>query len=441
LLQVKRRLKDAGLPEKPETNNRLNKCLTWLSEALARFVLGKEQRDGREVSHLHGCAWHFLEDVKKEFPDVKVQVLTATWPTSTAKAAGPQKQASTASASAAPAEQHLYAMDKFGVVVDPIAKLRAHSWDIGTVVGVKSEPDSIYTIAAVEANQVVRLEPCFPLAVSAFSETKMLHIDLLLLQMVIKKTADVKIQHPCWKAVRPIDTDTELSYERAFATWAVAKISKYCERAFHDVFDQVDCLSKPKQMAIAKAECPVGQLIIAPRATKILSCLTAKLGEVTQDTRAQVTLIDTVHKDHTFYAQPWIDQKHAAAFWFVEATDDPSKANMSYAMGSYDVAGGAELTAPEGITIVCGPANAEAAGSAASKLVGKQAPVKVVNPPEDAHNHIVRVRTLVNHKVLMQGDVLKVFDKGVQRGEKRPGIAAGPISVAKAMRPSGARGR
>ena len=434
LLQVKRRLKAAGLPEKPETNNRLNKCLTWLSEALARFVLGKDQREGREVSHLHGCAWHFLEDVKKEFPDVKVQVLTATWPTSKAKAAGPQKQASTASASAAPVEQHLYAMDKFGVVVDPIAKLRAHSWDIGTVVGVKSEPDSIYTIAAVEANQVVRLEPCFPLAVSAFSETKMLHIDLLLLQMVIKKTADVKIQHPCWKAVRPIDTDIELSYERAFATWAVAKISKYCERAFHDVFDQVDCLSKPKQMAIAKAECPVGQLIIAPRATKILSCLTAKLGEVTQDTRAQVTLIDTVHKDHTFYAHPWIDQKHAAAFWFVEATDDPSKANMSYAMGSYDLAGGAELTAPEGITIVCGPANAEAAGSAASKLVGKQAPVKVVNPPEDAHNHIVRVRTLVNHKVLMQGDVLKVFDKGVQRGEKRPGNAAAPISVAKVMR-------
>ena len=159
------------------------------------------------------------------------------------------------------------------------------------------------------------------------------------------------------------------------------------------------------------------------------------MGVVTLDTRAQVTLPDTEHTAHTFYAHPWIDQKHAAAFWFVETTDDPNKANTSYAIGSYDLAGGAEFTAPTGIQIVCAPSGAEAAASAPTKVIGKQAPGKVVNPPEDAHKHIVRVRTLVNHKALKKGDVLKVFDKGVQRGEKRPGIAAGPISVAKAMRP------
>ena len=101
LLQVKARLKTAGLPNKPGINNRMNKCLTWLQEALTRFILEKPQRAGREVTHLHGCVWHFATDVQQEFPDVMVPLFSKTWPTS-AKAACPKKQAHVASSPGRP---------------------------------------------------------------------------------------------------------------------------------------------------------------------------------------------------------------------------------------------------------------------------------------------------------------------------------------------------
>ena len=191
------------------------------------------------------------------------------------------------------------------------------------------------------------------------------------------------------------------------------------------------CLSKPKQMAIAKAECPVGHLIIAPEAMKISSCLIAKMDEVTSDTRAKVTLVDTEHTAYYFYAHPWIEQKRAAAFWFVEATDEPTKANMTYAIGSYDVTAGAEVTPPTGIKVAYEQSNG-------IKIVGKTALPKVENPTEDGHKHIVNVRLLVNHKVLKKDDVLRVYDKegaqGGQRGDKRPAKAAAAISLSKVMR-------
>ena len=194
-----------------------------------------------------------------------------------------------------------------------------------------------------------------------------------------------------------------------------------------------ECFFKPKQMAIAKVECPVGHLIIAPESVKVCSCETDKVDDVTTDTRARVTLVNTELTGYTFHASPWIDKKRAAAFWFVETTGDPSKANMSYAVGSYDVTAGAELTAPTGIKL--GYAPSEPAASASIKIKGKiSPPEKVVHLPDEGHKHIVRVRILVNHKALQKDDVLKVFDKEGQRGDKRPASGAEGISLAKVMK-------
>ena len=70
----------------------------------------------------------------------------------------------------------------------------------------------------------------------------------------------------------------------------------------------------------------------------------------------------------------------------------------------------------------------------------KPTPEKVVNLPEDGHKHIARARILVNHKPLKKDDVLRVFDKEVQRGDKRPASGAVGISLAKVMRKRWARG-
>ena len=433
LLQVKARLKAAGLPEQPEFNNRLNKCLTWLQESLIRFILDKPQRNGREVTHLHGCAWQFLEDVQQEFADVDGTTLSQTWPKS-AKAASPKKKTCAASSSRGPHEQHVYAMDSFGVVVDPIAKLRANNFDIGSMIGKKEQEDSRFTIVSVNELDVVTLKPWFPEGSDdAASANQTENMECLLRTFELKKTAGAKVRHAGWVAVRPVEQDVQIMYERGYALWAVSKISEHCIGTFTDVFEKVECLFKPKQMAIAKAECPAGYLIIAPESLKVCACETVKLDEVATDTRARVTLVNAKLAGYTFYASPWIKKKRAAAFWFVETTDDPSKANMSYAVASYDVTAGAELTAPTGVKLGYPPL--EPAASAPTKISTKTTPQdKVAHPPDEAHKHIVRVRTLVNHKALKKNDVLMVWEKAEKRGDKAEKRGAEGISLAKVMR-------
>ena len=74
------RLKPCGIEDLPQHNNQLNKCCTLLGEALVRFIFGKDQRAGRDALHLHGCAWLFLEDLSKIYPQLKKDELAANWP-------------------------------------------------------------------------------------------------------------------------------------------------------------------------------------------------------------------------------------------------------------------------------------------------------------------------------------------------------------------------
>lgn len=277
-------------------------------------------------------------------------------------------------------------------------------------------------------------------------ESKSLRVELadVLEKYESKKTKDIKITHPGWKAERPIKQETTLAFERAFATWAAHHISEYCEQSFAKVFDYVECLQKPKLMAIAKAECQVGALVIAPEASKVSSYETAKMHEVKADRRGKVTLVSTSHPDYTFLLNPWVEEERAAAFWFVDTTEDLAKANMTYAVGSYDCTTGTELTSPTGIQILAPTPSADDTEEVAPSLRKRR---KVADPlskgndtlvelPEDAHKHIARVPILVNHKALKKDEVLLVYMKGDEQGEKRAqsSTPAKRISVAQATR-------
>ena len=219
-----------------------------------------------------------------------------------------------------------------GVVVDPIARLRTQSFDIGCVIGEIGVENSFYTILSADKIRGVMLQPlvtsqgCAPDGIlNAESKCVVVEIDAVLEKYEGKKTKDIKIRHPGWKAERPIKKETKLTFERAFATWAVHNISEYCEASFEKVFQFVDCLQKPKHMAIAKAECPVGALVIAPESSKVSSYETAKMHEVKADRRGKITLVNTSHRDYTFLLNPWVDEERASAFWFVDTTEDPPK--------------------------------------------------------------------------------------------------------------------
>ena len=126
--------------------------MTLLGEGLSRFVLGKKSREGREVTHVHGCAWRFLEDLKADYPSMKPEMLSKGWPVPNEDAV----QAIDAKSKAAPSMK-VYDIDLHGVVVDPLARLRAASWDIGSVVGEKGVEGSFCAIVSI-SKQGVRLE-------------------------------------------------------------------------------------------------------------------------------------------------------------------------------------------------------------------------------------------------------------------------------------------
>ena len=458
LMQVGMRLESAGIKE-GVNSNKLNKATTLLSEGLVRFVLGKEQRKDREVDHLHGVAWKFVDDLKTDFPDLKAEVLTKTWPTEVPEGATQAKTKAAAKSSASSSktpQTHVYNINKHGVVVDPLYKLRAQNLDIGSVIGEKGVENSFYTILSItcETNDVklqslVKPQGCAPDGVlNDACKPVTVDVDALLEKYESKKAKDIKIRHSGWKAARPIKKETELAFERAFATWAAHQISEYCQASFVNVFEIVDVLSRPRG-AIAKAACPVGLLVIAPEAIKVSSYKTAEMDEVKADRRGQITLPHSSHQDYTFLLNPWVEEERAAAFWFVDTTDDPAKANMSYATGSYDCTTGTELTAPKGITILprSPPEDAapgvttDEAAQAKTKKQKKEAkegkaasPSVVAPPPEDAHKHIARVPILINHKELKVNDVLMVFVKGESKKRAKTPTTSKRISVAKARR-------
>ena len=462
LMQVGMRLESAGVGKDAINSNKVNKATAWLSEGLVRFVLGKEQRKDREVDHLHGCAWHFVDDLKADFPKLMADELTKTWPVevpegaSLAKAKAAKSSASSSAAKvAAEPQTHVYNINKHGVVVDPLYKLRAQSLDIGSVIGEKGVENSFYSIVSVSPKNFVTLRSLVQSqggapdgilhAASALVEV---HVERVLRDYESKNAKDIKIRHPGWMAARPIKKETELAFERAFATWAAHHISMYCQASFAEVFEYVECLQKPRHMAIAKAACPVGLLVIAPESMKVSSYETAKMHEVKADRRGEITLLNTSHSDYTFLLNPWVEEERAAAFWFVETTDDPTKANMVYATGSYDCTAGSELTPPTGITIRRRPQEEDAVldDSQEEATQGCQRKVritrKVADPnafetaPDDAHKHIARIPVLINHKALKKNDVLMVFVPEEKQGRKRAQTptAAKRISVAKARR-------
>ena len=461
LMQVSKRMASAGISEDHWiSNNKLNKATTHLSEALVRFILGKDQRKERDVSHLHGCAWHFVEDLKEIFPELNESELTKTWPKAPegappakTKAAKSSSSASSAKAKAEP-KTHVYDINNLGVVVDPIYRLRAQGFDLEYVIGEIGVENSFYSILSVDQRGVtlqplVKSQGCAQDGIlNAVSECLLVDVDTVLEKYESKKAKDIKIRHPGWKAVRPIKKETQLTFQRAFATWAAHHISEYCETSFAKVFDYVDCLQKPRHMAIAKAECSVGALVIAPESSKVSSYETAKMHEMRGDRRGKITLMNTPHQDYTFLLNPWIEEERAAAFWFVETTEDPTKANMAYAVGSYDCTTGTELTPPTGIKIVPRPTPVDNApddneahrkrarlGTKVADPSAKSNEI-LVEAPEDAHKYIVRVPILINHKALKKDDVLMVYLKDEKQGEKRAqsSTPAKPISVARARR-------
>ena len=80
-----------------------------------------------------------LEDLKADIPHVKAAEVSKGWPNPRQDAL-PSKDSSTAlSSEEAPVKPSklVYEIHVFGVVVDALARFRAASWDIGSIIGRK----------------------------------------------------------------------------------------------------------------------------------------------------------------------------------------------------------------------------------------------------------------------------------------------------------------
>ena len=441
LMQVRQGLKDAGVREEIHESNKLNKCYTLLSVGLSRFVLGKKAWEGRETKHLYGVAWRFLEDVQGAFPQMEPAKLSKGWPVS-AHACVSQDATTTTSS------MRVYDINAEGVVVDPLARLRAVGWEIGSVVGLKNVKDSFLTIVSVEKD-TVRLKPLVAeaqasIAAEAQASTAItseaqarlaepagaehglivvVNLDDLVTQYEAKSKNDVKIRHPAWPAARLHAAVENIMFERAFLVLAACKVGQYCDRCFPPA-EVVDCLTKPRKMAIAKAACPVGSLVLAPDSVKVNSCEAAELHNELWDKRAQVYKRPSAHPEFMFFLHPLVEEKRVGAFWFVEATPDRTLANMAPATASYTFTAGVELTAPRGVSLVARvPARTFTKSSSQSTLA---------ELPEDAQQESARIPILMNCKAVAIGDVL-YYHRPEAKAQKRE-RAPDPLTMAKVMK-------
>ena len=329
--------------------------------------------------------------------------------------------------------------------MDPFAQLRAAGLDIGSIIRKQGTDDAFFQIIAVnELDKGIKLQAMTPgedgkegAKGAEAAQTEIIEtVEVVLTHYEEKKQGPNKVRHTGWQAARPVEEDTQLSYERAFATFAVAQISKYCKNSFPDPFEIVECFMKPKLSAEAKAACPVGELVLAPEVNKILSIEKAKVNDLSEWTRrAQVTLVFSETPQYDFFVNPWMEAKKCSAFWCVDITADPNKANMSIAVGSYTCTAGAELTAPTGLKITTRRVTGKTPSPSKEAAAGKAASPVSARPPEDAHKHVARVPVYVNHKELKAGDVLMLYVKPEDRNKKRSAPQQRtPIPLSKVMR-------
>jgi len=190
-------------------------------------------------------------------------------------------------------------------------------------------------------------------------------------------------------------------------------------------------------MVVTKAACPAGQLVIAPLSQLCKSEETIKAAQATFEKRAKVVMPLSTFKNHSFYLQPWVDDKRAGAFWFVEPTVDMDQVNMRMVESqcTYTLSGGVEIQVVQGLNILApektpqsadtlpkfrlprkqaavGQILEEPAGSADAQEESCHAEeIKWVQPPEDSQRLVARVPVLINSKDLKEGETLFFYEQ------------------------------
>ena len=176
-------------------------------------------------------------------------------------------------------------------------------------------------------------------------------------------------------------------------------------------------------IALAKAACPIGSLVLTPDSVSVNSCEAADLDKETFDKRAPVSRRPTnCPRRPCFFLHPLVEEKRVGAFWFVEPTADRNLANMQTSESSYSFTTGVE-------------------SASTSKFVPRipvRTPMKrpsqkqLAELPEDAQQEIARIPVLVNFKAVCPGDVLHYF-RAETKALKRD-RAPEPLTMAKVMR-------
>ena len=228
-----------------------------------------------------------------------------------------------------------------------------------------------------------------------------------MLEFVTKDQKYLLLRHPAWPDKRLCGGEAAEIFERAFLLWANSVVCEYCDSNF-DPASRVECVFKPKRMAIAKASCPaLMSLVLAPDSLKVNSCHKDKLLEEPWDKRARVHKVPTQWPNQVFCLAPLVSEGRCGAFWCVEPAPENKKANMVWAVASYVCHTGVELTMPKGLEAhqcerhrFSKKANPPALAKDASDLLPH------IQLSEEATTQIVRVPVLVNSKPLNVGDVL-----------------------------------
>lgn len=332
------RLAQAGVHQ-PWDSTRLCKCFARLDVSMARFLLGKQDRMRNKHDSVASVMKVFVLDLKATFADSDVAPFADLLPGADAGVAsvadaGQSERPKTAGPSEA--KLVLYETTTAGVLVDPLARLRAKGMDIGRVVTKADTPEgarpSLFKIADVltlaDGRRQVRLAPF-----AEDAEMQELDLAAFLDGWILGDPKDHHERIAAWDARRPANmTAAQTLLRRAHIQVGLGHLMK---QGRTPTSQDLTLWCKPRKFATASVDFAVGELVLVPETTTIRTRERVdRPGALLQRSvaEAEVGFAPADPKWQHFLQPPAQDM--LSPFWHVTPTSDPGAANMRWTTAS-----------------------------------------------------------------------------------------------------------
>jgi hypothetical protein len=323
----------AGISEEPDST-KLSKTFARLDVSVARLLLGKPGK----LPSLRAAAEQFAKDLRKDFPDAKLEVFEKRFKKAgDAEATGHEREATGQEREATVPKAGMLTLieqDSHGNVVDPLSLLRRHGFDLGSHAAFPGE-EAVFQIVGHERQAT---GPVVLLRWAASGRPKgtgreaedhereeiKVKLEVFLSKWELKDLKTIVEQHPGWPEKRPKYADNFRSLARRGAV--LQALSHLYFTTGLDTENQVALFTKPVRKVEATSLAEVGSVVLLPEGNAVAA---KPRGEPAPPGAVEVKFVpeDSMHK---YYILPCAWDGSVAPLWLVGTTPDEERANMAW---------------------------------------------------------------------------------------------------------------